>query len=166
MIEDCHVLTDETDYAHWLIKQGIDPNVPLPDDLDDADPIHKLQDQDTMSIDDLKPAMNEKDTEMATEDIKKEDVEVKSKIPDTKEEKHLSIVEGNKIREDYLGQFQSDLNSFIWSGNSEEETVAQIERLKNILDIMVSNQKRKPRKKTTKIYVKLIKMMKRTKWLK
>ena len=103
--EDCHVLTDETDYADWLIQQGIDPNVPLPDNLDDADPICKLQHQDTVSIDDLKPVMNEKDTEMATEDIKKEDVEVKSKIPDTKEEEYLSIVEGNKIREDYLGQF-------------------------------------------------------------
>ena len=84
VIEDCHVLTDETDYADWLIQQGIDPNVPLPDNLDDADPIRKLQHQDTVSIDDLKPAMNEKDTEMATEDIKKEDVEVKSKIPDTR----------------------------------------------------------------------------------
>ena len=70
---------------------------------------------------------------------------MKSKIPDTKEE-HLSVVEGNKIREDYLGQFQSDLNSFIWSGNSEEETVAQIERLKNILDIMDEQSKEKAQK--------------------
>ena len=144
--EDCHVLTDETDYADWLIQQGIDPNVPLPDDLDDADLIHKLQHQDTVSIDDLKPVMNEKDTEMATEDIKKEDVEMKSKIPDTKEEEHLSIAEGNKIREDYLRQFQSDFNSFIWSGNSEEETVAWIERLKNILDIMGEQSKEKAKK--------------------
>ena len=143
VIEDCHVLTDETDYADWLIQQGIDPNVPLLDNLDDADPIHNLQHQDTMSIDDLKPVMNEKDTEMATEDIKKEDVEVKSKIPDTKEEEHLSIVEGNKIRKDYLGQFQSDLNSSIWSGNTEEETVAWIDRLKNILDIMGEQSKEK-----------------------
>ena len=143
VIEDCHVLTDETDYADWLIQQGIDPNVPLPDDLDDADPICKLQHQDTVSIDDLKPVMNEKDTEMATEDIKKEDVEVKSKNPRHKKEEHLSIAEGNKIREDYLGQFQSDLNSFIWSGNSEEETAAWIERLKNILDIMGEQSKEK-----------------------
>ena len=58
----------------------------------------------------------------------------------------MSIAEGNKIREDYLGQFQSDLNSFIWSGYSEEETVAWIERLKNILDIMGEQSKEKAQK--------------------
>ena len=39
-----------------------------------------------MSIEDLKPVMNEMDKEMATQENKKEDVEAKSKITDTKEE--------------------------------------------------------------------------------
>ena len=145
VIEDCHVLTDETDYADWLIQQGIDANVPLPDNFDDADPICKLQHQDTMSIEDLKPAMNEMDKEMATQENKKEHMEVKSKITDTKEE-YLTDAEGKKIREDYLGQFQSDLNSFIWSGSSEEETIACIERLRNILDLMGEQSKEKAQK--------------------
>ena len=145
VIEDCHVLTDETEYADWLIQQGIDPNVPLPDDFNDADPIHKLQHQDTMSIEDLKPVMNEMDKEMATQENKKEDVEAKSKITDTKEE-YLTNADYKKIREDYLGQFQSDLNSFIWSGSSEEETIACIESLRNILDIMGEQSKEKAQK--------------------
>ena len=45
-----------------------------------------------------------------------------------------------------MGQFQSDLNSFIWSGSSEEETIACIERLRNILDIMGEQSKEKAQK--------------------
>ena len=59
-----------------------------------------------MSIEDLKPAMNEMNKEMATQENKKEDVEAKSKITDTKEE-YLTDADGKKIREDYLGQFQN-----------------------------------------------------------
>ena len=100
--EDCHVLTDETDYAHWLIQQGIDSNVPLPDNINDSDLIWKLQKQDTINIEDLKPEMIEKENKSEGPENTKEDSKPKCKIQDTKEEA-LSDDAGKKLREDYLG---------------------------------------------------------------
>ena len=70
-----------------------------------------------------------------SDDIKSEDgKETKKKIDLGSEP--LKDETGQALRQEYLGNFQAQLNTFIWSAESEQATVDRIERLRNILDIM------------------------------
>ena len=121
VIEDCHLPTDETDYADWLIEQGIDPNAPLPDEIDLIDPICKTEHQQAPEIEATKPQMNEPTTDKMAPHSSEQKSETTLQVQHTQEDK-LDEETGQKLKADYLGQFQTDLNSFIWSSGLEEET--------------------------------------------
>ena len=68
-------------------------------------------------------------------DIKSKDgKETKKKIDSGSEP--LKDETRQALRQEYLGNFQAQLNTFIWSAESEQATIDCIERLRNILDIM------------------------------
>ena len=126
-------------YADWLIEQGIDPNAPLPDEIDLIDPICKAEHQQAPEIEATKPQMNEPTTDKMAPHSSEQTSETTLEVQHTQDKPNEET--GQKLKADYLGQFQTDLNSFIWSGGSEEETFAQIEHLKGILDLMSVKEK-------------------------
>ena len=101
VIEDCCMLTNETNYTDWLIQQGIDANAPLPDEIDLMDLICKTEDQQAPEIEDTKPQMNEPTTGKMASHSSDQKSETTPEVQDTKEEKMDEQI-GQKLKVEYL----------------------------------------------------------------
>ena len=125
VIEDCHVMTEDSSYADYLLEQGIDMSAPL-QELEDTD-IRKLETESPLA------------GAVGKQSVASDSLEIKPSDPSLP----VTADTGMKIRQDYLGKFQNELNMFIWSAECEEESLQRIERLRGILDMMGIKQPEK-----------------------
>ena len=125
VIEDCHVMTEDSSYADYLLEQGIDMSTPL-QELEDTD-IRKLETESSLA------------GAVGKQSVASDSLEIKPSDPSLP----VTADTGMKIRQEYLGKFQNELNTFIWSAECEEESLQRIERLRGILDMMGTKQPEK-----------------------
>ena len=126
VIEDCHVMTEDSSYADYLLEQGTDMSAPL-QELEDTD-IRKLETESSLA------------GAVGKQSVASDSLEIKPSDPSPP----VTADTGMKIRQEYLGKFQNELNMFIWLAECEEESLQRIERLQGILNMMGT---KKPEKK-------------------
>ena len=136
IIEDCQVPIDNTTYADWLLEQGI------PDSIDDQDVIIVDNSQTNVVHKIEMPTGND---EVAKQVQKTDDKDINDK-PSTKNEdgptkpektegKQVSF-NANELVSEYVQKFQGDLNAFLPTCASKEETMERITHINEILHIM------------------------------
>ena len=116
IIEDCLVPVDNTSYADWLFEQGINTNV------------------------NVQNRSNADNTEITQIPEQKKDIATKGNveqagsvvpIPNSTDDKGL--FDANMMAQEYMTKFQADLNTYIISSHSEEDTMESIDRVSNAL---------------------------------
>ena len=119
IIEDCQVPVDNTSYADWLLEQGIDTNVD----------IQNRSNADNMEITQIpeqkKDIANQGTVEQAASVVP---------IPDSTDNK--GFFDPNMMVQEYMAKFQTDLNAYIISSQSEEDTMDRINRVSDALHNM------------------------------
>ena len=125
VIEDCHVMTEDSSYADYLLEQGIDMSAPL-QELEDTD-IRKLETESSLA------------EAVGKQSVASDSLEIKPSDPSPP----VTADTGKKIRQQSLGKFQNELNMFIWLAECKEESLQCIERLRGILNMMGTKQPEK-----------------------
>ena len=119
IIEDCQVPVDNTSYADWLLEQGINMNVD----------IQNRSNADSMKITQIpeqkKDIANQGTVEQAASVVP---------IPDSTDNK--GFFDPNMMVQEYMAKFQADLNAYIISSQSEEDTMDRINRVSDALHNM------------------------------
>ena len=95
VIEDCHVMTEDSSYADYLLEQGIDMSAPL-QELEDTD-IRKLETESSLA------------GAVGKQSVASDSLEIKPSDPSPP----VTADTGMKIRQEYLGKFQNELNSVL-----------------------------------------------------
>ena len=117
VFKDCHVMMDDSSYADWLLSQGIDDSVQLPpvteENIKPEEVIHKNQPE---------PAVHS--AIESTDGQPQGDSEI------------LMEQSAADLCKEYVTQFLDDLGSFIYSAESEQESMRHVGQLTNILFLM------------------------------
>ena len=152
IIEDCQVPVDNTSYADWLLEQGIDMNVDIQNRSNaDNTEITQIPEQ-------IKDIANQGTVEQAASVVP---------IPDSTDNK--GFFDPNRMVQEYMAKFQADLNAYLISSQSEEDTMDRINRVSNALcnmgaDPSILDLSLKSKLEKLKIYIKrmLISLIYRT----
>ena len=116
IIEDCQVPVDNTSYADWLLEQGIDTNV-------DVQNRSNADNMETTQIPEWKKDIaNKGNVEQAASVVP---------IPDSTDDN--GFFDPNMMVQEYMVKFQADLNTYIISSQSEEDTMDRINRVSDAL---------------------------------
>ena len=116
IIEDCQVPVDNTSYADWLLEQGIDTNIDVQNRSNaDNTEITQIPEQ-------KKDIANQGTVEQAASVVP---------IPDSTDNK--GFFDPNMMVQEYMAKFQADLNAYIISSQSEEDTMDRINRVSDAL---------------------------------
>ena len=116
IIEDCQVPVDNTSYADWLLEQGIDMNV----DVQNRSNANNMEI--TQIPEQKKDIANQGTVEQAASVVP---------IPDSTDNK--GFFDPNMMVQEYMAKFQADLNTYIISSQSEEDTMDRINRVSDAL---------------------------------
>ena len=130
MIEDCQVPIDNTTYTDWLAEQGIPFN--------DAKQDIFVVDNSELNVD----VVHKKPMPLATDEVKrkvekpdKKDMNIKPSdnkqdankdVKDEKKEGDEVPFKAQELVNEYLQKFKGDLNAFLATCSSEEETMETI----------------------------------------
>ena len=117
IIEDCQVPVDNMSYADWLLEQGIDTN---------------LDAQEILGTDIKEPAQSSED--FGNVQPTQEQPASVVPIPNSTDDKQR--FDPQPLVQEYLSKFQKDLNLYIISSQSQEDTVERINRVINALHNM------------------------------
>ena len=117
VFKDCHVITDDSSYADWLLSQGIDDSVQLPPITEE-----NIKPEEVICKNQPEPTVHS--AIESTDGRPQGDSEI------------LMEQSGADLCKEYVTQFQHDLGSFIYSAESEQELMRHVEQLKNILFLM------------------------------
>ena len=116
IIEDCQVPVDNTSYGDWLLEQGINTNVDL----------QNRSNADNMEI----TQITKQKKDIATKGNVEQAGSVVP-IPNSTDDKGL--FDANMMVQEYVAKFQADLNTYIISSQSEEDTMDRINRVSDAL---------------------------------